>query len=92
MTNAPRFLAAGKSTHYPILAAEIPITSNFTRSADIRRPWTRRQSSFNAPSYTQSSISGTVNMLAFDVLLSYSESDAAETPSAEALLKVKRQF
>ncbi len=95
---APHYLASGKSTHYPTLAAEVPIANGFTMSAGISRPWTRSESRFTAPDYTQWSVSGTVNVFGFDVMLSYSKSDAgdaasaAETPGTEALLKLKRAF
>lgn len=92
---APQYLAADKSAYYPMLAAEVPIGNSFTLSAGISRPWTPHEARFSAPDYTQWSISGTVNMLGFDVMLSYSESDgagAAETPGTEALFKLKRSF
>lgn len=92
---APQYLASDKSTYYPMLAAEVPIGNTFTLSAGIARPWTRNEASFSAPDYTQWSLSGTVNMLGFDVMLSYSNSDgagAADTPGTEAQFKLKRAF
>ena len=101
---APQYLAADKSAYYPMLAAEVPIGNSFTLSAGISRPWTPHEARFSAPDYTQWSISGTVNMLGFDVMLSYSESDGARhalrrpRPTHRrrgrrgALFKLKRSF
>jgi hypothetical protein len=92
---APHAMAAGKSTHYPMLAAEVPLSSVFTLAAGVTRPWTGQNTSFATPDYTQWSVSGSVSMLGFDVMLSYSDSDAAgaaQTPGTEALFKVKRAF
>lgn len=81
---------------YPKLSIDVPVGKYLTLSGLVAKQYIDRNATFGQPDYVEYGIGATVNLVGFDVNLTWSDTDLSETECGDAcgmvLLSVSRSF
>ena len=81
---------------YPKLSIDVPVGKYLTLSGLVAKQYIDRNATFGQPDYVEYGIGATVNLVGFDVNLTWSDTDLSEAECGDAcgmvLLSVSRSF
>ncbi len=92
---SPNNFGDSGDAYYPKLAVDVPVGNYLTLSGSLARQWIDKNDVFGQPDYTEWAFGGTVNLVGFDLNLTYTDTNIAGNPdgATEAVLfTVSRSF
>lgn len=93
---SPEYFGKSGEAWYPALGVDVPVGKYLTLSGHVGKQWIKNNTAFGSPDYVDYSIGGTVNVVGFDLNLTYSDTNMSQSECSDAcgmvLFSVSRSF